>query len=104
MIPFCMLLFPISKNLKSVLILTFTTGVVGFLTYLPVIHIYGFSFFTYSDQFPYPNFPKVFYKATIGVFGAVGLFAIIFFSAIVLTRKILRKEKMVVSEMPTKLF
>ena len=104
LIPFCVFLFPISKNLKSVLILIFTTGLLGFLTYLPVIYTYGFSFFTFSDQFLYPNLSKVFYKATLGVFGAIGIITIIFYKTKILVRKFSLKEKLLSSEIPTKLF
>ncbi|MEK6614575.1 MAG: hypothetical protein AABZ32_00455, partial [Bacteroidota bacterium] len=104
LIPFCFLLLPISKNLKDILILTFATGLVGFLTYLPVIKTYELSFFTFADQFPYPNLPKVLYKATIGVFGTVGLITILFFAVLLLARKVSTKEKIVVSKMPVKLF
>lgn len=104
LLPFYILLFPISKNVKSVLILLFTTVLVGFFTYIPVFKTYGLSFFTFSDQFPYPTFPKVFYKATIGVFGTVGLITILFFTMILLARNFSSKEKIVVSKMPAKLF
>lgn len=104
LIPFCILLFPLQKNLKGVFILTFTTGLVGFLAYLPVISTYGLSFFTFSDQFPYPNIQKVFYKSTIGVFGAIGIVAIAIYKFKIIVRKISLKEKIFSPEMPPKLF
>lgn len=105
LIPFCILLFPLSTmRLRGILILSITTALVGFLVYLPVFKTYGLSFFTFADQFPYPNLPKVFYKATIGVFGMIGIIAIIFFTLKVFARKFSSKEKIVVSEMPAKLF
>lgn len=82
LIPFCILLFSYNKSgLKKIILFTGLTIIIGMLTYIPVIKTYGFSFFTYSDQFPYPNIPKVFFKATIGVFGLIGVLAIIIFSA-----------------------
>jgi hypothetical protein len=82
LIPFAILLFAYRKSgLKRVSLFICLTSVVGILTYLPVIKTYGLSFFTYSDQFPYPNFPKVFFKATSGVFGLTGIVAIIIFFA-----------------------
>jgi len=104
LIPFCIFLFPISKNLRGLLILIFTAGFIGFLSYLPVIITYGFSFFTFADQFPYPNIPKMFYKITVGVFGIIGIIAIIFFALKILAIKISLKEKLRSSEMPAKLF
>lgn len=47
------------------------------LWYLPVIAVYGPGFFTYSDQFPYPSFFKIAYKATLGVWGVIGCLAIL---------------------------
>ena len=105
LIPFCILLLPISKNgFKGILIFSFTTVAIGLLTYIPVIKTYGFSFFTFSDQFPYPNLPKVFYKLTISVFGTVGFLAMIFYKIKILYKKISLKENMFSSEMSGKLF
>lgn len=81
LIPFCIL---VGRDFKSrpakVFIFSITTVIIGLLTYIPVIQTYGFSFFTFSDQFSYPNLAKVFYKATVGVFGVIGVVAIIFFA------------------------
>jgi len=44
-------------------------GIVSFLCFAPIIMVYGWNFFSYSDQFPYPNWPKIIYKASIGVIG-----------------------------------
>lgn len=44
--------------------------------FLPVVYVYGPGFFTYSDQFPYPPWPKVFYKLSVGVWGIPGLIGI----------------------------
>lgn len=33
-------------------------------------------FFDYSDQFPYPPIAKIIYKATIGVYGLIGILLI----------------------------
>lgn len=44
-------------------------ALVCILCFLPVMKVYGWNFFSYSDQFPYPNWPKIIYKSTIGVIG-----------------------------------
>lgn len=54
--------------------------VFGFAWYIPAYLNYGSAFFDYSDQFPYPSLPKVIYKASIGVFGLIGLFLFAVFS------------------------
>ncbi|MBI4929468.1 MAG: hypothetical protein HY841_01810 [Bacteroidetes bacterium] len=104
LIPFCILLFPISKNIKGIFILGLSSVFIGLLIYLPVIKTYGFSFFTFSDQFPYPNFFKVFYKATIGVFGLIGLTTIVFFKLKILFERIKSKESFIPAELSKKLF
>lgn len=105
LIPFCILLLPLSKGiLRAILLFSLTTALTGLLIYIPVLKTYGLSFFTYADQFPYPNLPKVIYKATIGVFGTIGIITIIVYTIKIAVRKFLSKEKIVVSEMPAELF
>lgn len=65
--------------------------VVGILWYVPAYMNYGMAFFDYSDQFPYPPIAKVIYKATLGVFGFLGLLAI----GIAFTASLIRKNKSV---------
>src|SRR5207253_382988 len=72
--------------------------------YIPVIKTYGLSFLTFSDQFPYPNLPKIFYKATIGVFGTVGIITIIGFKFKTLLKKFSSKEKIIPAELPKNIF
>lgn len=55
-------------------------SIVAIFLFVPVIQIFGFSFFMYYDQFPYPPFAKVVYKMTIGVFGLIGFLSICFFA------------------------
>jgi hypothetical protein len=50
---------------------------VGVLTYLPLVLTFGYRFFQYYDQFPYPSWEKVIYKASFGVWGAIGLLGMI---------------------------
>jgi len=105
LIPFCILLLPFSNGgLKKILILSFVTAIIGLLTYIPVLKTYGFSFFTYSDQFPYPNFPKLFYKATVGVFGTIGLLIIIIYKMkILLLKKFIIKD-FIPEDIPKKIY
>jgi len=55
-----------------------STLLVSLLCFLPVMYVYGSSFFDYSDQFPYPPAAKVFYKGTLGVWGIPGILALLF--------------------------
>jgi|688.fasta_scaffold04686_13 hypothetical protein len=59
------------------LALLFSCGLLCLLWYLPVINVYGPGFFTYSDQFPYPSWFKIGYKATLGVWGTLGCMALL---------------------------
>jgi hypothetical protein len=51
--------------------------IVSIAVFFPVIKQSGLSFFMYYDQFPYPPITKVLYKMTLGVFGTIGLIAIV---------------------------
>jgi len=105
LVPYCMLLFQDPKSgWRRVGIFLFSIACVGLLVYLPVLKTYGLSFFHYSDQFPYPNIPKVVYKLTIGVFGGIGIAAIVYFTIALLAKKFKSKEKLIPQEMPVKLF
>lgn len=104
LIPFCILLFPVSKNIRALFVLLLVTVLVGLLTYIPVIKTYGFSFFTFADQFPYPNLPKVIYKATIGVFGAIGILIMIGYTLKTLSKIVSKKAKIIPSELKKNIF
>lgn len=51
-------------------------AVIGITWYIPAYINYGSGFFDYSDQFPYPPISKVVYKASMGVFGLLGIIAL----------------------------
>jgi len=65
------------KNVFSFLKISIPTAIIAFISFVPIIQKYGFSFFMYYDQFPYPSFPKFFYKLIPGVWGFIGTLAII---------------------------
>lgn len=98
-IPFAMILFSVSnQRWKSILIFSVITIMVGLITYIPVFKTYGFSFFTYADQFPYPPLAKVIYKATIGVFGLIGITAMTFYGIkIIHSKKTVIQNNMILS-------
>lgn len=105
LVPFCILLFSFSKEgTKNIFILSMTAGIAGLLTYVPVLQTYGPSFFTYSDQFPYPNFPKLVYKATIGVFGTIGIVAIFSYKLKVLLTNKKSIKKIIPEHLPRRIF
>jgi hypothetical protein len=64
---------------KDFLKVAVPAAIIGGLWFLPAYLNYGRTFFDYSDQFPYPPLTKVIYKATIGVFGFIGMIALIIF-------------------------
>lgn len=63
-------------SIKHFLHIAVPAGLIGIAWYIPVYLVYGAGFFDYSDQFPYPPFTKILYKASIGVFGLLGCTAI----------------------------
>jgi hypothetical protein len=73
-------------RLKHFFIFSIVLAIVTLLCFLPIIKVYGWNFFSYSDQFPYPNWAKIIYKASIGVIGlpAVLILIILTFKKIVI--------------------
>lgn len=66
-----------SYNLKFISAFVVLSCLVAALCYLPVAWIYGTAFWDYSDQFPYPSFAKVFYKASLGAWGLPGMIGLL---------------------------
>ena len=92
LIPWAMMLWSgMDRNewIKQVLRIGIPAGLIGIAWYIPAYLNYGTSFFDYSDQFPYPPMAKVIYKATIGVFGLLGILAM----TIALINWLRRKDK-----------
>lgn len=67
-------------NYKNWFFFLIVCTLTSFAFFAPVIHRYGWHFFSYSDQFPYPNLPKIIYKSSIGVWGMLGILAIVYYS------------------------
>ncbi|MBI3512088.1 MAG: hypothetical protein HY064_15630 [Bacteroidetes bacterium] len=81
-VPWAILLFSkldLKFWMKNILLVTIPAIITGILFYIPAYRIYGFSFFNYSDQFPYPGMAKVFFKMSFGVFGSLGIISILIF-------------------------
>src|ERR1051326_5387172 len=97
-------LFLIGKDFRKIFLLIIISLSIGLIAFIPVIKTYGLSFFTYSDQFPYPNLSKVFYKGTIGVFGIVGIIAIVIWKLNVIKKIISKEEKMIPERLSKNLF
>lgn len=93
-IPFAVYLFrEIEKEKRAGALLQFffNSLVLSLLVYLPVLHIYGFSFLNYNNQFGYPPLIKSFFKASVGVWGSIGLAAFIYLS-VVTVKSFLKKS------------
>lgn len=82
------------ENLMRFFKMAIPMSIVAFVLFVPVIKIFGFSFFMYYDQFPYPPFSKVMYKMIIGVFGLIGTISIVFFT----TYAIINRKKQQIGE------
>lgn len=90
LIPFAYLLWNCSlpeKRIKSLLQITVSTLIASLIIYIPVIRLYGFSFFTYYEHFPIPAFAKNFYKGTLAVWGLPGCLVLFSFVYFILTRR-----------------
>ncbi len=66
----------LKQNVIQMLKISVPMALVAILVFIPIIRQFGFSFFMYYDQFPYPPLAKVMYKMTLGVFGVIGIMAI----------------------------
>lgn len=78
-LPFVLLVwerFRFGLSLRKALMIGVPAMLVGILWFVPAYLNYGPAFFDYSDQFPYPPLAKILYKASIGVFGLLGLLAV----------------------------
>ena len=75
---FIQLLYNKGESWKKIITLGIFFGMTSLVIFLQVIQKYGWGFFHYYDQFPYPSYAKVFYKATIGVWGSIGCLEILF--------------------------
>lgn len=87
LLPFAYYIFR-KENKSITLKYTLISLMIGLACFIPVIQQYGLSFFMYYDQFPYPNLPKLMYKASIGVWGVPGvLYLGVVVSYIIINRK-----------------
>jgi hypothetical protein len=90
LLPFMLVIWERSSwknNLRNLIRISLPMAVVSVLAFLPAILQFGTSFFMYYDQFPYPPVTKVLYKMTLGVFGFIGMLAILFFKIIIFLRR-----------------
>lgn len=75
-IVFAVYLFFGERPLLKILILGSAAIITALASFLPAFQVYGTSFFTYYEYFPYPPMLKNIYKATFGAWGPLGLLAI----------------------------
>jgi hypothetical protein len=74
------------KSLKSVFLSGMLTLVTALICYIPAWQVYGSSFFTYYEYFPYPPMLKNIYKGTVGAWGLIGMAALVAAMAIMFSR------------------
>jgi hypothetical protein len=80
LLPFIIIIWQqnnLKLNVINFLKLAFPLAVVAVLFFMPLIIQFGTSFFMYYDQFQYPPITKVLYKMIVGVFGLVGVVAVL---------------------------
>ena len=75
------------KRIKSILQITAATFIGSLIIYIPVIRLYGLSFFTYYEHFPIPGFAKNFYKGTLAVWGLPGCLALLIATGWILKKR-----------------
>jgi len=75
-IPFAAWHYLNHKSFKSVFISGMLTLITAIICFIPAFNIYGTSFFTYYEYFPYPPMLKNIYKGTVGAWGVLGITAV----------------------------
>ncbi len=76
-IPFAIWHYMMHRSLKEVIISGALTLTMALLCFIPAFQIYGTSFFTYYEYFPYPPILKNIYKGTVGAWGIIGMLALL---------------------------
>lgn len=79
LLPFMIIIWQnnnLKQNVIQLLKISIPMAFLSVLAFALIIQQFGFSFFMFYDQFPYPPISKVLYKMTLGVFGSVGIIAI----------------------------
>src|SRR5436853_869940 len=71
-------------NIRRILRYGLFTGIFSVIIYSPVIFKYGLSFFTFYDLSGYPSIPKVLYKFSLGVWGVMGIVAVLYGTLVLL--------------------
>ncbi|MEW6468712.1 MAG: hypothetical protein AB1458_07295 [Bacteroidota bacterium] len=91
LLPFLLLAYerslPLRKNLAAGVLLAGSAALTALLLFIPILHRYGPGFFMYYDQFDYPPFAKIAYKATLGVFGLVGMLGLAYGAALIVRNR-----------------
>lgn len=80
LLPFMIIIWQqnnLKQNFIQLLKISIPMALIAVIAFIPIIQQFGFSFFMYYDQFPYPPITKVLYKMILGVFGVIGVMAII---------------------------
>ena len=89
LIPFMVIIWQSDLKLNFVRLLKMSIPmvIISIALFIPVYLQFGFSFFMYYDQFPYPSFAKVIYKMIPGVWGFIGTISLLLFFIIAMVRK-----------------
>ncbi len=80
LLPFIIIIWQqnnLKQNLMSCFKIIVPMLLIIVLVFLPIIKQLGLSFFMFYDQFDYPPVTKVVYKMILGVFGVVGIIAVL---------------------------
>lgn len=75
-VPFAALIYLQDKSFGKIILLGGLTTMVAAICFIPAFNVYGTSFFTYYEYFPYPPLLKNVYKGTIGAWGVIGCIAV----------------------------
>jgi len=93
-VPFALLIYFQHKSLRNAIVLGSITSAVALICFLPALYIYGTSFFTYYEYFPYPPLLKNIYKGTVGAWGVIGFASV----ALASVASLLKWKQMTISD------
>jgi hypothetical protein len=85
-IPFAIWHYMNHKSMKAVFLSGMLALVTAIICFIPAFKVYGSSFFTYYEYFPYPPMLKNIYKGTVGAWGLFGTAAVAVAAAVFVYR------------------
>jgi hypothetical protein len=105
LVPFAFWLYnknALKDSLKEILKITFSTLLISFLLFIPVLKTYGMGFFNYADQFDV-TVSKALFRCTIGIWGFIAFTDILTVLILFIRKRRIKIKKILLSSPRRKL-